>query len=180
MAMSANQVARTRDWNWYHVVLTTSGGWICLGGAVHPPRKMAAALDCRGARIRWVSPNRKRVQLPQEIRAVVGAALRDQLSDLGASVAAIVVARQHVHILACMPQGLAREWTSIAKRYALVMAAVHGWQEKLWGVRSKASPVHGRPHQLQRYLLGNRRQGDWTWSAARVAQVNHAAVASCN
>jgi len=152
-------------WMWYHVVLTTPGAWV-FGDPRNLRENSAPGACCRLERVGWVAPSRGRVQLPPPIRPVVGTALRDGLAYLGAEVTTVSVAAQHAHILARMPQGLARRWTSAAKLYAACMAAVGGWGTRLWGKRSKAVPVRIHPRQVRSWILRHRDRNAWVWSDA--------------
>lgn len=187
MSASPRPSEAAAQWNWYHVVLTTCGAWI-HAGPVRTRRRVrrepimhraAGRASCRLGRIAWVSARHRRIELPGPMRAVVGEALRDMLSSLGATVVVIAVSRQHVHILARMPRGLARKWASAAKRHALTTAAAHGWHRKLWGKRSKAAPVRAGSHQLLYYMLRNLDRGAWSWSIRDTASAPLPAVC-CN
>jgi hypothetical protein len=101
------------------------------------------------------------------MRAVVGEALRDGLAGFGARVRTVAVASSHVHIVAGMPEGLARDFAAAAKLYALNVATARGWTNRLWGKRSRAEPIRGRAHQLERLLLRRREPGTWVWTSRR-------------
>ena len=109
------------------------------------------------------------VTLPKSLRPVVGAALRDRLNGLGGMVACLAVGGRHVHVLARLPTGRAKEFRSAAKRHAWFMARDAGWKEKLWGKRGKIVPIKHRRHQLNvfRYIIEHAKQGAWVWRIDR-------------
>ena len=97
---------------WYHVILTTYGAWL-YGDArgfrtrhhrEHvegdyknpPPVERYSATRSRSRQSLKQPP----VNLPAELRSVVGLALKDRLEALGEFVLSLAVARQHVHLQA--------------------------------------------------------------------------------
>jgi hypothetical protein len=60
------------------------------------------------------------VRLTPEMRAVVGAALRERLVGLGAEVIAVSMSATHAHILAKVPDSkeVQRQWMGLAKKHA--------------------------------------------------------------
>jgi NAD(P)-dependent dehydrogenase (short-subunit alcohol dehydrogenase family) len=113
------------------------------------------------------------VVIPTGARGAVGAALRERLTNLGATVICVAVAGRHAHLLAKIPSEFTRHWTGLAKRHACYVLRDTGWSGKsLWGKRGKWLPIRDRAHQLNvyRYILRHRGQGAWTWGVTDEAQ----------
>lgn len=160
---------------WYHVILTTYGAWLYgdsrgfrtrhhrehIEGDYRnpPPIELYARLESRNRE----SLAQPAVSLDAPWPPLVGEAIHIELSRLGAWLLVIAVVAQHVHMLAKMPVGRQRTWPGRAKRSATLFLHEHGWQGKLWGVRSKAIQIHDRSHQQNayRYILAHAGQGAW-------------------
>ena len=165
------------DLRWYHVVLTTYGAWLygdprgfrtrhhrehVEGDYQNPPPPGQYAAAERRSR---AALKQEVVTLSEDLRGVVGAALKEHLDKLGALLIALAVAPQHVHFLAKMPAGKSRDWAGFVKRHAWFVLRERGRVGKLWGKRSKAVPVRDRAHQLNAfaYIKRHVEQGAWVW-----------------
>ena len=162
---------------WYHVILTTYGAWLygdprgfrtrhhrehIEGDYKNPPPPGTFAHGEQRSRDSLKQPP---VVIPPNLRQVVGLAIKERLTGLGALLIAIAVARQHAHILVKMPMRQRRAWPGVAKRHAWFVLRGHGWKSKLWGKRGKAVPIRDRAHQLNvyHYIERHARQGAWVW-----------------
>jgi hypothetical protein len=160
---------------WNHVVLTTYGAWLhgdgrgfrtrhhrehVEGDYRRPPVPETYASRERRSRASLTQPP---VILPPDLRAVIGEALYEKLSRLGAWMLCVAVAGQHVHGLVKLPRDTARAWLGMAKKHATFVLRERGWQGKLWGVRSKAAPIRDRAHQVNtyHYILRHAAEGAW-------------------
>jgi hypothetical protein len=167
----------TDETGWFHIVATTYGAWLygdrrgfrtrhhrehVEGDYKNPPPDGQYAAQERRSR---EALKQEEVIVPEELRGVVGLAVKERLEGLGALVVAVATAGQHVHVLAKMPVSKPRSWAGMAKRHAWFVLREHGWTGKLWGKRSKAVPVRDREHQLNvyRYIAKHRAQGAWVW-----------------
>jgi hypothetical protein len=106
------------------------------------------------------------VVIPTDLRAVVGTAVVERMTQSGSQLLCLSCGGQHVHLLAKMPGGeVPREWVGRAKMHATFVVRRHGWAGGLWAVRCKVVPVRDRPHQLNvfRYILNRAREGAWVW-----------------
>jgi hypothetical protein len=106
------------------------------------------------------------VVLARAWRPIIGAAVRDRLSDLGAFVLCLSQGGQHLHLLAKLPLEVApRIWMGLAKKHSAFEAKAQGWQGKLWGKRGKEVRVRDRAHQLNvyHYILDHVNEGAWVW-----------------
>jgi REP element-mobilizing transposase RayT len=164
---------------WFHCTTHTYGAWLygdprgfrtrhhrehVEGDYKNPPPKGKYASQFARSRRLMKQPA---VVIPRELRQLVGAAVRDELAELGAWVIALSCGGQHVHLLAKMPGGpVPREWIGRAKRQANFVLKGHGWDGKLWAVRSKVIPVTDRGHQRNtfHYILAHAAEGAWVWS----------------
>lgn len=107
--------------------------------------------------------------IPQDVRALVGEALRDKLTQLGAEVLCLSVGGQHAHVQAKMPFGTARILLGRAKVHSWFALRDRGWESKLWGKRGKELPIRDRQHQINvyHYIMRHADEGAWVWSALR-------------
>ncbi|MBI3840119.1 MAG: hypothetical protein HY288_19530 [Planctomycetia bacterium] len=168
---------------WHHVVLTTYGAWLpgdprgfrarhhrehVEGDYKNPPPAEKFAAKERRSR---ESLSQDPVTLPPAMRPVVGEALCEKLTRLGAWVLCVAVSGQHVHLLAKLPAGPARHWSGLAKKHATFVLREHGWSGKVWAVRSRATLVRTRLQQVNtyRYILRHADEGAWigVWKTAR-------------
>src|SRR5262249_58788438 len=94
--------------------------------------------------------------------------IKERLEGLGCLIICLTVAGQHVHVLAKLPTGRAKELIGMAKRHAWFVLREYGWKEKLWGKRCKMVAVRDRGHQLTayRYILPHAEQGAWVWASS--------------
>ena len=168
----------TDDRKWFHCTTHTYGAWLhgdprgfrtrhhrehVEGDYKNPPPKGRYEDQlARSKRLLKQPP----VVLSAEWRAVVGTAVVEMLLRLDAQLLALSCGGQHVHLLAKMPDGpTPREWIGRAKKHAAFIAKDHGWEGKLWAVRSKVIPIRDRGHQLNafNYILDHAREGAWVW-----------------
>jgi len=174
----ARQVDRSSaEWGWYHLVLTTYGAWLSgdsrgfrtrnhrehIEGDYKkpPPEGQYKKLERHSRESLKLPP----VILPSPLREVVGRALRDRMTDLGAQVIGVAVGGQHAHILAKLPKRQVRNWIGITKRHAWFTLRERGWSSKLWGKGGKIVVIRDRAHQLNvyRYIQRHKNQGAWAW-----------------
>ena len=165
------------SWSRYHCIITTYGAWLpgdprgfrtrhhrehVDGDYKHPPE---AGVYVGLERASHESLTHPVTAIPPELRSVVGRALLQRLQQLGSVVVAMLVAAEHVHILAKMPVRRARPWIGLAKKHAWFELCAIGWQGRLWGGHSKAEIVRDRQHQLNiyHYILRHESQGAWLW-----------------
>jgi hypothetical protein len=163
---------------WYHIICTTYGAWL-YGDArgfrtrhhrEHvegdyknpPPPGLYADLERRSRE----SLKRSPVVLPRPLREVIGRAIIERLTGLGALMVCISVGGQHIHLLAKMPFRRARWMMGKAKRHVWFVLRDRGWVGKLWGKRGKELQVRDREHQLNvyHYIMRHAAQGAWVWS----------------
>jgi hypothetical protein len=132
---------------WYHVVLSTYGSWLygdkrgfrtrhhrehVNGDYKNPPSPGKYESEERRSReVLKQDP----VVLPDSLRPIIGAAIRERLEILGALVLCLSVGRQHIHLLIKTPQSKARDWAGLAKLHAWHIARRNGWRKKLWAKR---------------------------------------------
>jgi hypothetical protein len=124
---------------WFHLTTHTYGVWLygdprgfrtrhhrehVEGDYKNPPRGEAAAEYAEKYRRSQESLKQEPVRLPPELRAVVGAALRERLIAPGAQVIAVAMTATHAHVLAKMPDSKAvtRDWVGLAKKHAWFLA----------------------------------------------------------
>ncbi len=163
---------------WYHCTTHTYAAWLpgdgrgfrtrhhrehVEGDYKNPPPAGKYADELARSRRLMTQPA---VVLPPEWRPVIGGAVRDRLTGLGAQVIAVACDATHVHLLAKMPPVSVRTWVGLAKKHAWFVARDHGWVGKLWAVRSKATPTRDRRHQVNcfDYILRHAAGGAWVWS----------------
>ncbi len=98
-------------------------------------------------------------------REIVGEALKGRLDELDASLIAISVSRQHIHLLVKLPPKTVRLQVGDAKKHAWFEMRDAGWTTKLWGKRGKFLRIRDRKHQLNvfHYILRHAEQGAWVW-----------------
>jgi acetylornithine deacetylase len=168
---------------WFHVTSHTYGAWLygdprgfrtrhhrehVEGDYKNPPRGEAAKEYARKYQRSKESLKQEPVKIPPELRAVVGAAVRERLVALGAQVIAVSVSATHVHLLAKMPddKSVTRDWMGLAKKHAWFLARDKGWKGQLWGKRSKATPIKDRAHQENtfNYIVRHKKEGAWVWA----------------
>jgi hypothetical protein len=163
---------------WYHVVASTYGAWLygdprgfrtrhhrehVEGDYKNPPPPGRYADLERQSRESLKCPP---VILPRHLREVVGRAIIERLTGLGALVVCISVSGQHIHLLAKMRIRGARWMMGKAKRHVWFVLRDKGWVGKVWGKGCKPTPVRDRAHQLNvyRYIMRHASQGAWVWS----------------
>ena len=130
------------DQAWFHITTHTYAAW--LSGDLRgfrtrhhrehvegdyknpPPPEMYADKRLRSEE----SLKQEPVKLSAEMRAVVGAALRERLIGLGAEVIAISMSATHAHILAKVPDSkdIQRDWMGLAKKHAWFLARDKGYK----------------------------------------------------
>ncbi len=160
---------------WFHVILSTYGSWLRgdprgfrtrdhrqhVDGdyKAPPPVGMYAELERRSRESLKQPP----VSFEADLRPVVGAALHERLSGLGAWVLCLAVGGQHAHLLVKLPADRAHTWSGLAKKHAAFVLRANGRRGKLWAARSLAKPIADRDHQLRtfRYILAHAEQGAW-------------------
>jgi hypothetical protein len=163
---------------WYHLIASSYGSWLhgdsrgfrtrhhrehVEGDYKNPPPPgMYADLEHRSA----TSLKRNPVAFPENLRSVVGEAMRDQLVRLGADVLCVAVSGQHAHLLAKLPEGQARHLLGLAKKHVWFVLREQGWKTQLWGKRGKEILIEDRQHQVNtyRYILDHVHEGAWVWS----------------
>ncbi len=148
---------------WHHIMLTTYGAWLygdrrgfrtrhhrehVEGDYKNPPPAGKYAAQERRSRELLTQPP---VVIPAKTRRIIGRALWQEFSHLGAWVLIVAVGGQHVHLLVKLPAKRARHWTGRAKRFTTLKLRDRGWQGELWGVRCKAKRIRDRAHQVNTY-----------------------------
>src|SRR6187200_2543057 len=108
----------TDEHRWFHITTHTYGAWLygdprgfrsrhhrehVEGDYKNPPRGEAAKEYAEKRERSQESLKQEPVRLPEDMRAIVGAALRERLHYLGAQVLAVSMSATHAHILAKMP-----------------------------------------------------------------------------
>ena len=166
---------------WFHAILSTYGSWLYgdsrgfrtrhhrehVDGDYknRPPKGMYASQERRSRN----SLKQEPVVFPSHLRQVVGEALQDKLTRLGAWVQIESVSGQHVHMLVKMRPSLARKWLGIAKMHTSFELKKHDWRGKVWGVRCRTERVRDKVHQTNAFLYIQRHadQGAWVgvWKA---------------
>jgi REP element-mobilizing transposase RayT len=166
---------------WFHVILTTYGAWLpgdarafrtrhhrdhVDGDYKNPPPPgvyESFALKNRDA-LKYDAISLDRLQ-----RETVGKALKAKLDELNASLIAISVSSQHIHLLLKLPPKTMRLQVGDAKKHAWFELRDTGWKAKLWGKRGKYLRIRDRGHQLNAfyYILRHADQGAWVWYYTR-------------
>jgi hypothetical protein len=134
---------------WYHVVLSTYGSWLYgdkrgfhtrhhrehVDGDYNnpPPPDKYKKQEKYSREVLKQDP----VVLPQNLRPIIGKAIRERLEDLGGLVLCISVGGQHIHLLLKTPKGKARDWAGQAKLHSWHVARRHSWRKKLWAKRGE-------------------------------------------
>jgi hypothetical protein len=170
---------------WFHIMLSTYGSWLygdsrgfrtrhhrehVEGDYKQPPApETYRFLELQSRKSLKQPP----VVLAHDWRAIIGAAVRDRMQQLGANVLSISCSGQHVHLQAKLPPDCPRAWSGHAKRHAWFEARKRGWTDLLWGKRSKAVPINDREHQenVYFYILDHIHEGAWIWSALKCPPV---------
>ena len=160
---------------WFHAVLSTYGAWLygdargfrtrhhrehVEGDYKHRPTVGSyASQEWRSRKLLKQDP----VTFSPAHRQLVGEALQDKLTRLGAWVLIVAVSAQHVHLLVKLPPSLARKWLGMAKMHASFELKRHGWQGKVWAVRCRPERVRDKAHQTNafHYISRHAEQGAW-------------------
>lgn len=160
---------------WHHIVLTTYGAWLYgdargfrtrhhrehIDGDYKNPPPLGEHADIE--RISREALKQPAVVLSVEWRAFLGPQLQTEFHRRGAWVLILAVAPQHVHVLAKLTAHGVREFVGKVKRRVALRAMEHGWQGRLWGVRSKAIRIRDRAHHGNafRYIRAHAAEGAW-------------------
>ena len=109
----------------------------------------------------------------KEDRRAIGSAILARLEELGAVVACVAAARNHLHLLVKMPADRTRQWVGYAKRHAWFVMRPTGRFRKLWAGGAKFVAIRDRRHQLNvyEYIVRHAREGAWIW---KFCNRNHA------
>jgi Transposase IS200 like len=166
-------------WKWFHITIHAYGAWLygdqrgfrtrhhrehIEGDYKNPPPD--GKYDKELERSKKLM-KQEAVSLTSDWRKVVGTALRENLTTLGAQVLCVSMSSTHAHILAKMPPGpTPRHWIGRAKAKTSLIAKDHGWVGKLWAVRCKVTPIKNRQHQMNTftYILAHVDEGAWVWN----------------
>jgi hypothetical protein len=166
------------DGIWIHFVETVYGAWLygdargfrtrhhrehVEGDYKNPPSAGRYADQVQRSQERL---KQAPVMLAPEWRPLIGAAIRDRVTALGAFVLCLSASGQHLHLLAQLPVDVEpRAWMGLAKKHSAFEAKARGWQGKLWGKRGKELRVRDRGHQLNVYwyILAHTEEGAWVW-----------------
>ena len=180
--LSTNGMAST-DARWFHVTFATYGTWLPgdprgfrtrhhrehVEGDYKspPPRGRYSERHAQSQSLLVANPVRF---TPQERREVL-TAIVGRLTDTEATVVAVAVGREHVHIvLKCLP-GDVRRVVGLAKKNAWFALRERGRPERIWAKRCRAEPIAGRNHQLNavRYVVRQEETGAavWQWGHQR-------------
>jgi hypothetical protein len=167
------------DGVWIHFVETVYGAWL-YGDArgfrtrhhrehVEGDYKNPPPPELYAERLRRSCESLKQapVVLAAEWRPIIGAAVRDRLTELGAFVLCVSASGQHLHLLGKLPADVTpRLWMGLAKKHSAFEVKALGWKGKLWGKRGKELRVRDRLHQqnVYRYILKHADEGAWVWA----------------
>lgn len=161
--------------HWHHLILTTYGAWLpgdARGFRTRHHREHVDG-DYRDPppRLDYVKLRRTcNAQLKQEVvsiaakwRPLLGEALIEKFTLLGANVLIVAVASQHVHLLAKLRPADVRKFSGMAKKHSTFTLHNHRWTGLVWGRRGKVIRIRDRQHQVNtfRYILRHRQQGAW-------------------
>ncbi len=170
---------------WYHIIDTAYGAWLYgdprgfrtrhhrehVDGDYKnlPPQGLYHAKYQRSKRLM----KQEEVRFPEQLRAVIGKALRDRLEKEEVFVLCLAVAEQHVHLLVKMKNGAKPRWLmGLAKKHASFELKEHDWQGRVWGKRGKELKIRNQAHQqnVYYYILNHESQGAhvWKWVAPSV------------
>ena len=165
-------------WKWFHITAHTYGAWLygdprgfrtrhhrehIEGDYKNPPPTGKYDEELERSKSLMTQDS---VTLNPEWRKIVGAAVREKLTALGAQLLCVSMSNTHLHVLAKMPSGpTPRAWMGRAKAKASLVAKDNGWTGKLWAVRTKITPIKDRQHQLNTfgYILAHVDEGAWAW-----------------
>jgi hypothetical protein len=163
---------------WFHLIVTTYGSWLpgdprgfrTWHHTEHvegdyktpPPPGMYAERHQRAKN----AMNDVDIVIPNELRPVVGTALRAGLEQEGGRVLVVSVSARHVHVQTELDGDDARIPMGKAKLKAWHAVQSRGWTHKLWAKRCKVVRIRDRAHQrrVYRYILAHRDEGAWVWS----------------
>ena len=167
---------------WHHVIITTYGAWLPGDPRSFRTRHHRDHVDGdykdppeAGIYESFLLKNRNAlkhdpVSLARQQRKLVGIALKAKLDELDASLIAVSVSRQHIHMLLKLPPATVRDQVGAAKKHAWFELRKTGWNKKLWGKRGKFLRIRDRKHQLNVFycILRHAEQGAWVWYYTRV------------
>src|SRR5262249_18505582 len=141
---------------WHHVIITTYGAWLPgdprgfrtrhhrdhVDGDYKDPPEVGIyesfALKNRDAL------KHDPITLTSAQREFVGKAVKAKLDELDASLIAISVSSQHIHMLLKLPPATIRVKIGEAKKHAWFELYETGWKLKLWGKRGRYLRVRDR------------------------------------
>jgi REP element-mobilizing transposase RayT len=171
--------AMNDDWRWFHILLTAYAAWLYGDQRGFRTRRHREHVEgdyknppAPGMYTHKESRSRRLLKQPpvefQNVKAVVGTAVREKMERLGSLVIAVAVADHHVHMLAKAPWDKPREWAPLAKKHAWFELRNLGWKGKLWAKRPWARTIKDRQDQLNvyHYILRHGLQGAWIWDWA--------------
>ena len=163
---------------WYHLILSTYGSWLSGDQRGFRTRHHRTHVegDCKnppspGAFADWLRFSKDHLKQPPVVltpawRALLGTALREAFRKYDHLVICLAVSGKHIHALAKLPCGAARNIVGDIKRHLWFEARDRGWRGKLWGKRCQPITVRDRAHQLNvfHYILRHTSAGAWVWS----------------
>ncbi len=166
-----------KAWKWFHVTFNTYGTWLpgdprgfrtrhhrehVEGDYRHPP---PSGLYSNRFAANVARTKRAPVRLTAAQRRVAGRAILSILHHLGATVVALAVGAEHVHLVVRLPNAEARGFVGRAKKHASHELRRLGIAGGVWAKRSRALPIVDRAHQLNaiRYVKKHRDHGAWVW-----------------
>jgi hypothetical protein len=184
--LSRVMIEPMRGWNgWYHCTVHTYGSWLrgdprgwrsrhhrehVIGDYKHPPPEgMYDKLYERSKKLMRRDP----VRLEKAMRRLVLRWITERLNIDGVPWVVGSLGAKHLHVLAKFVDHHPRHWMGLAKKHASHRCRERGIAKPgggLWGKRSRAEPVSGRPHQLRvvKYIMDHAREG-----AAIITNFNH-------
>ena len=163
---------------WRHVILSTRSSWFhgdergfrsrrhrihSSGDYKHPP----PADEHADLLIYRLGKSGIEVRLAEEIRPLIGNALRQHLEDEGHRVLAVAVTKVHAHVLVELPDFITsvKKIVGDAKRVSS-RAVKKQLPGAVWARGGNYKPIDSRSHQINtlNYILFDQGLDAWTWS----------------
>src|SRR5688500_4508779 len=161
---------------WRHVMVNTHCTWLpgaekgfrnrghrihSSGDYKHPPPPQEHAGLREYNRRRSGTP----VQIPQQVRQLIGLAVVARLRHEGYTVLAVSVSAEHVHALVLLPddRGMIKRIIGRCKQHG-TRAARPTIGGELWADAGEFKPIRDRAHQLNVYEYILTKQGPWAWT----------------
>ena len=114
-----------------------------------------------------IGKSRPEVHFANELRRMIGTALRDDLKAKGHRVLTVAVGKVHAHALVELPDNILRIRAIVGDAKRRSSRAVRQYLPgSIWAAGGTYKPVESRAHQRRafRYILYDQGPGAWTWS----------------